>query len=108
MEPMKKAHKDFNSLMARVPLSSTKQSMCHANFNLEQAEKFLAWFCRLPLSTTIVVAFKGWADSKDFGPSDRKAIFSHVRELLDAAINGPFDSKISAALDELIAAEENT
>ena len=105
---MSETAKNFNPPMTTAPLSSTKQSTYHTDFNLEQAEKFLSWFCCLPSSTALTDAFKGWSDSKDFDPSDQKAIFSHVRELLDAATDGPFDSKISATLDELIAAEENT
>lgn len=105
---MNKTAKDFYPPRTIATLSSTKQGMYHPDFNSEQAEKFLAWFCRLPSSATLMDAYKEWAESKDFGFSDRKAIFSHVRELLDAATDGPFDSKISAALDELIAAEENT
>ena len=105
---MNEIAKDLNPPMTTAPISSTKQSMCHADFYLEHAEKFLDWFRRLPLSTATTDAFRDWTQTKDFLPADRAAIRSCVRQLLDAAIDGPFDSKISAALDELAAAEEDT
>ena len=108
MKKMNEIAKDFNSPMRTAPISSTKQSMCHADFYLEQAEKFVTWFCRLPSSTTLTDAFEEWAASKYFIPADQKAIAGQVQHLLDSALDGPFDSKISAALDELVAAEDNT
>ncbi len=89
-------------------LSLTEERTHHAGFNLEQAQKFLTWFCRVPSSTTLVDAFKEWAASKYFIPADQKAIAGHVLHLLDSALDGPFDSKISAALDELVAVAEET
>ncbi len=45
----------------------------------DQAERFLAWFPRLP-TTSLDEAFKKWADSKDFLDEDRKAIWDLIQE----------------------------
>jgi hypothetical protein len=46
----------------------------------DQATRFVSWFSRLPSGTSRKGAFKGWADSKDFHPDDRKVIWDLVQK----------------------------
>ena len=66
-----------------------------------QADKFWYWFRRLPTSTTITDAFREWATSKSFSLNTEKSIVALMRELMDSTIDGPFDSKMSLALDTI-------
>ncbi|HEX9900193.1 MAG TPA: hypothetical protein VGC81_13300 [Candidatus Methylomirabilis sp.] len=84
-------------------LPRSLRTLIGADPNLrQQASRFLDWFLRLPCSVTVTGAFKGWAESKDFTGTQRGEIWGYVLELLDEAIDGPFDPKVSAALDQLL------
>ncbi len=71
-----------------------------------QAEQFLSWFRRLPSSVTVTSAFQEWAGSKSFAPVQRDHIWVYVLDLLDASIDGPFDTRVSLALDSVISEED--
>jgi hypothetical protein len=49
-----------------------------------QAEAFLGWFPRQGAFADLNSAFDFWADSKDFFPGDRAAIFALVLKGLSA------------------------
>ena len=72
---------------------------CFASY---QGLQFLDYFRRLPLSVTLLIAFKEWSRSKDFDHTTEEAIFAQVLDLLDSALDGPFDSKTSLALDAVL------
>ena len=46
-----------------------------------QAQKFVAYFGKFQ-STALADKFKRWAESKDFEPSNKRAIWIEVRKLL--------------------------
>ncbi len=73
----------------------------------DQAVRFFAWFVRLPSPSTITEAFKQWADGKDFEFQDRVAIGKYVYQLLQTALDGPFNSRVSLALDQLLEADSH-
>jgi len=71
-----------------------------------QASQFMDWFHQLPLSITVTNAFSEWADSKDFAPTDRDRIWGCVLDRLDERIDGPFDPRVSLALDSPLDEED--
>ena len=46
----------------------------------DQAERFLGWFFKLPLGTTLEGAFREWSGSKDFHPEHKKVIWDLVQK----------------------------
>ena len=47
-----------------------------------QAGQFLGLSTKLPLGTPLESTFAEWSQTKDFSPTDREAIFTHVQRLL--------------------------
>ncbi|MEE9122888.1 MAG: hypothetical protein V3U14_00140 [candidate division NC10 bacterium] len=46
----------------------------------DQAERFLGWFFKLSLGTSLEGAFREWSGSKDFHPEARKVIWDLVQK----------------------------
>jgi len=84
-------------------LSQPGDVSCFASY---QALQFLDYFRRLPLSITLPVAFQEWSTSKDLDHTIEEAILAQVLDLLDSALDGPFDPKVSLALDAVIREED--
>ncbi len=55
----------------------------------DQAERFLAWFFKLPPGGSFKGAFKGWTDSKDFYPDDQSGIWDQVQRMLRGFPSAP-------------------